>query len=162
MPLVISVVAVCILWLAYWFVVTRLMPFTDTDRTSTWAARGQFGDMFGAFTALITSFGFAGLLYTIHLERKDLQRQHAVLKRQELYAAISAQLATLVQIHGMPDARRDSVWRAIASAPGGPGADFPIETAIAIQIEYLDRLATDADLKHIPTYGRPSRTNRNG
>lgn len=43
------------------------------------AAAGQFGDMFGGITALFGSLTFAGVLYTIILQRKEL-----VLTRKEL------------------------------------------------------------------------------
>tara|TARA_R110001606_G_scaffold399188_1_gene581422 strand:+ start:2239 stop:2976 length:738 start_codon:yes stop_codon:yes gene_type:complete len=37
--------------------------------------RGTFGDMFGASNALFSGLAFAGIVYTIHLQRKELSRQ---------------------------------------------------------------------------------------
>ena len=37
--------------------------------------RGQFGDKFGSVNALFSGLAFAGLIYTIILQRKDLQLQ---------------------------------------------------------------------------------------
>jgi hypothetical protein len=38
-------------------------------------ARGQFGDMFGVVNTLFTGLAFAGLIYTILLQRKDFEMQ---------------------------------------------------------------------------------------
>lgn len=49
-------------------------------------SRGTFGDQFGAVNALFSGLAFAGLIYTIMLQRKDLklQRQDLKLQRKEL------------------------------------------------------------------------------
>ncbi len=49
-------------------------------------ARGTFGDQFGAINALYSGLAFAGLIYTIILQRNDLklQRQDLKLQRKEL------------------------------------------------------------------------------
>jgi hypothetical protein len=81
-------------------------------------------------------------------------RPDAIRKRAEITAsALTAQLATLVQIQAMPNDRKQSTWDAIASAPGGPGQGSSIERAIAIQIQYLDRIANGKKITNIPTYG---------
>lgn len=48
--------------------------------------RGTFGDQFGAVNALFSGLAFAGLIYTIILQRRDLalQRQDLALQRKEL------------------------------------------------------------------------------
>lgn len=48
--------------------------------------RGTFGDQFGAVNALFSGLAFAGLIYTIILQRRDLklQRQDLKLQRDEL------------------------------------------------------------------------------
>ena len=48
--------------------------------------RGTFGDQFGAVNALFSGLAFAGLIYTIILQRKDLelQRYDLKLQREEL------------------------------------------------------------------------------
>lgn len=48
--------------------------------------RGQFGDKFGSVNALFSGLAFAGLIYTIVLQRKDLQLQKKDLEltRKEL------------------------------------------------------------------------------
>lgn len=58
-----------------------LMLFVDDPNT-----RGTFGDQFGAVNALFSGLAFAGLIYTIILQRKDLglQRDDLRLQREEL------------------------------------------------------------------------------
>ena len=48
--------------------------------------RGTFGDQFGAVNALFSGLAFAGLIYTIILQRHDLklQRRDLRLQREEL------------------------------------------------------------------------------
>ena len=142
-PLLFLLALVVAVWALYWLVIV-LYPFQG----EFWDSRGKFGDMFGAFNALFTACAFAAIIFGIRLEYK-------ASLRQELHSALSAQLDTLVQLYAMPEAQRAPVWRAIISAPGGPGDDFPIERAIANQIDYMDRLMAGEDLGFVPTYGRP-------
>ncbi len=73
-PLAILLGAVAGIWvLSGWF----LYPLND---------RGTFGDMFGAVNALFSGLAFASLIYTIILQKKELQlqRQELVFTRAEL------------------------------------------------------------------------------
>jgi hypothetical protein len=58
-----------------------------------WEIRGQFGDMFGAVNALFSGLAFAGIIYTIYLQRNELQLQRAELEltRNELARSATAQ-----------------------------------------------------------------------
>ncbi len=38
----------------------------------SWSDRGQFGDLFGAVNALFSGLAFAGLFYTVYLQREEL------------------------------------------------------------------------------------------
>jgi len=51
-----------------------------------WKASGVFGDSFGALTSLVSALAFGGLIYTIILQRKDLelQRHELELTREEM------------------------------------------------------------------------------
>ena len=55
--------------------------------------RGTLGDMFGAINALFSGLAFAGVIYTILLQRKELelQREELVSTREELARSASAQ-----------------------------------------------------------------------
>lgn len=58
-----------------------------------WERRGQFGDMFGVVNALFAGLAFAGVIYTILLQRKELelQREELRLTRDELRRSAEAQ-----------------------------------------------------------------------
>ena len=43
-------------------------------------ARGQFGDLFGGVNALFTGLAFAGVIYTILLQRRELELQREELR----------------------------------------------------------------------------------
>jgi hypothetical protein len=59
-------------WTWYWvdtnIVATPNKPISDANA----AVRGQFGDKFGAVNALFSGFAFAGIIFTILLQRRDL------------------------------------------------------------------------------------------
>lgn len=58
-----------------------------------WTQRGTFGDMFGAVNALFSGLAFAGIIYTITLQRQELslQREELALTRNELARTAVAQ-----------------------------------------------------------------------
>lgn len=60
------------------------MSLILVNNDPTW--RGSFGDQFGAVNALFSGLAFAGLIYTIILQRRDLelQRNDLRLQREEL------------------------------------------------------------------------------
>lgn len=80
-------VGVLALWSAYWIWIIHHMP---GDKS---AERGQFGDMFGGITSLFSALAFAGLLYTIFLQRQELSETRAVMINQE--KQLSDQATTL-------------------------------------------------------------------
>jgi len=58
-----------------------------------WSNRGSFGDLFGAVNGLFSGLAFAGLIYTIVLQKRDLelQRTEIQMNRAELKKSSSAQ-----------------------------------------------------------------------
>ncbi|MGW8444263.1 hypothetical protein ACWGXJ_25465 [Paenibacillus sp. S33] len=50
--------------------------------TDNWADRGTFGDMFGSVNVLFSGLAFAAVVYTIQLQRQDLELQREVQKIQ--------------------------------------------------------------------------------
>lgn len=58
-----------------------------------WSHRGTFGDLFGAVNALFSGLAFAGLIFTIVLQKQDLemQRKEIALNRNELKKSARAQ-----------------------------------------------------------------------
>ena len=78
-----------VLVLAIWILSTILIIFG----LDNWSDRGTFGDLFGAVNALFSGLAFAGLIYTIVLQKKDLelQRSEIALNRAELKKTAKAQ-----------------------------------------------------------------------
>jgi len=77
--------AIIVGWGVYWALVV--------NTSDSWQVSGQFGDLFGAFTALVTGLAFAGIIIAILLQRQDLelQREELRLQRQELARSAEAQ-----------------------------------------------------------------------
>lgn len=72
-----------------WIISTILIIFG----LDNWSDRGTFGDLFGAINALFSGLAFAGLIYTIVLQKQDLelQRNEISLNREELKKTSKAQ-----------------------------------------------------------------------
>lgn len=66
------------LWLASWYYIDKHIQ-ADPVGSNIAAVRGAFGDKFGAINALFSGLAFAGIIFTILLQRRDLS-----LQRQEL------------------------------------------------------------------------------
>jgi hypothetical protein len=81
----VAIFVVLLLQGLYGFLVFRWLGEMDT--------RGQFGDIFGGVNALFTGLAFAGVIYTIFLQRKELelQREELGLTRNELHRSADAQ-----------------------------------------------------------------------
>lgn len=73
------------LWALYGIIVWALVPGMNQ--------RGLFGDMFGGINSLFAGLAFAGIIYTIFLQRDELalQRIELELTRKELRRAATAQ-----------------------------------------------------------------------
>lgn len=78
-----------ILVLIIWILSAILILYGLDD----WADRGTFGDLFGAVNALFAGLAFAGLIYTILLQKQDLtlQRKEIAQNRTELKKSANAQ-----------------------------------------------------------------------
>lgn len=108
------VAAVVVLWLATPFVTSSLYkPPTDA---------GPFGDLFGSINALFSGLAFAGLIYAILLQRRELElqrlelqatREEMKLARSEAERSASAQEATarLSAITTLVDHHRSEIDR---------------------------------------------------
>jgi hypothetical protein len=69
-------VGVLVVWLGFWWFVVYTID--DTSK------RGQFGDMFGAVNALFSGLAFAGIIFTILLQRDELRLQRKELRQNRL------------------------------------------------------------------------------
>jgi hypothetical protein len=87
-------VGVVLMFAAYWILLLILL--------TSWEVRSQFGEMFGALSALFSALAFSAVAYSIFLQREALalQRQELDLTRNEVAktAKLNA-LATLAQTY---------------------------------------------------------------
>lgn len=76
--LVVFSVIVILLYLGSWFLIDHFYVCPERQ--------GQFGDKFGAVNALFSGLAFAGLIFTIILQKKELalQREELTQTREEL------------------------------------------------------------------------------
>jgi len=80
-PLIVMFAIIMAAQAIYWVAVSQ--GITDAN------ARGVFGDSFGGLTSLFSGFAFAGMIYAIIMQSKELelQREELALTRQELAAS---------------------------------------------------------------------------
>lgn len=79
-PMIVFVILVLALWIGNMY--GGLYGFKTDENVGVLGDRGTFGDMFGAVNALFSGLAFAGLIFTIILQRKDLKLQFSELSRQ--------------------------------------------------------------------------------
>src|SRR5215217_8311120 len=61
------------------------------------ATRGQFGDLFGAVNAFFTGLAFAGVIFTIFLQRRELEMTTKLSVIATLVDAYTSQIDTMEQ-----------------------------------------------------------------
>ena len=78
-----NAIIICIVIISIMFLSNMFFPYILWDKNDD---RGTFGDQFGAVNALFSGIAFAGLIYTIVLQRSDLrnQRKELFLQRKEM------------------------------------------------------------------------------
>jgi hypothetical protein len=64
--------AIIVVWVASYILIKANLPE---------AKRGPFGDTFGAVNSLFSGLAFSGLIYTIHLQRRELSLQRRELRQ---------------------------------------------------------------------------------
>lgn len=74
--------AVIGVWYYAWcWIDTNVLSSTPVSQTDE-VARGVFGDKFGAVNALFSGLAFAGIIFTIYLQRRELALQRADIQEQ--------------------------------------------------------------------------------
>lgn len=73
--LILVVCSIIALWGASWIFIPILYNKEELEA-------GTFGDMFGAVNALFSGLAFAGLIYTIAVQRQELQSQNKSIEMQ--------------------------------------------------------------------------------
>lgn len=74
--------AVLLIWCLFWYLIDRNITSTSTPVQTNEAARGLFGDKFGAVNALFSGLAFAGIIFTIFLQRRELALQRSEIEEQ--------------------------------------------------------------------------------
>lgn len=84
-PLSLLIVSVILINIGFGFAVHYFIP--------VWNESGVFGDTFGAINSLFSGLAFAGLLYTILLQSRELklQREELALTREQLTSSAASQ-----------------------------------------------------------------------
>ena len=59
-----------------------------------WTERGQIGDMFGVVNTLFSGLAFAGVIYTLLLQRHELELQRTMQARSYLHISLSVSRST--------------------------------------------------------------------
>lgn len=79
---------VVLVWGLSWYLIDRYVVSSKIDQPIE-VARGVFGDKFGAVNALFSGLAFAGIIFTIllqrrelSLQRKDIEEQNETLRQQ--------------------------------------------------------------------------------
>lgn len=77
-------------WVLFWIALAvvalwmgaGIVLYDANAGTPIWGERGTFGDMFGSVNALFSGLAFAGIIFTVLLQRQELQLQRHELKQQ--------------------------------------------------------------------------------
>ncbi|HWY09838.1 MAG TPA: hypothetical protein VN026_00865, partial [Bacteroidia bacterium] len=72
---IIFVIFIIVVWTISWFYIDKNIISSNSSIQTNEAARGVFGDKFGAVNALFSGLAFAGIIFTILLQRKELELQ---------------------------------------------------------------------------------------
>lgn len=76
-------------------VVTQVIAFALVVHfIGDWQSRGQFGDLFGVTNSLFSGLAFAGLVYTINLQERQLRLQSAEHRRSDASAQETLRLTS--------------------------------------------------------------------
>ena len=87
--------------------IQSLLGFAIYYNLPSWSDRGTFGDMFGGINTLFSGLAFAGIIFTIFQQHKELklqskelqlQRKELELTRNELRDAANAQAEQVKQM----------------------------------------------------------------
>jgi hypothetical protein len=89
-------------WYASWqWIDSRIANPTTADATTA-AMRGQFGDQFGAVNSLFSGLAFAGIIFTLLLQKRDLRETREAMSHERFdntfFQLLSVQIAITEKI----------------------------------------------------------------
>lgn len=104
-PIYFGAIGVAAVLLLVWLGLTFFLYPKGDAPSDAIAARGQFGDMFGLANALFSGLAFTALIFSLHLQRRDLKRQQEEMKLALCEAtkqaqALAEQASTMAQQAG--------------------------------------------------------------
>jgi hypothetical protein len=84
---VVALIVVTGLWYgSYLFMINKVV--SEEKNVSDWTVRGQFGDMFGLINSLFSGLAFAGIIYTIYQQLKEVKKQDMAIESQSNSTAL--------------------------------------------------------------------------
>jgi hypothetical protein len=127
-----------LLWAGWWYLNAYWYDASDMG------TRGQFGDLFGGVNALFTGLAFAALIYTLILQRKELDMQREELRRS-VEAQQGSQEALTKQVEQLERSSGLSAMSTLVAAYGRElnvieERDRPIQKELAAHREKLKYL----------------------
>jgi hypothetical protein len=122
---IIAVIGIIAIWILSWVLIDTFIVAQET--TSVLETRGTFGDKFGAVNSLFSGLAFAGIIFTILLQRKELQlqrdelsstravfeKQNEMLSQQKFESTYFQMLNLFHSIVNSIDIRRNNAERTI-------------------------------------------------
>ena len=72
-----------------------LAAYLEIVMFDNWEDRSRFGEMFGSVNTLFSGLAFAGVIYTILLQRKELESQRESQEKSEQLMVLTARLSAL-------------------------------------------------------------------
>lgn len=95
--------AVCLVWAGGWYLMALLVKPTEGVTESVAQLRGLFGDQFGAVNALFSGLAFAGIIFSIVLQNRELKQTKSSLREQTKATnrqRFDSTFFKLLQLHG--------------------------------------------------------------
>lgn len=103
---VMGIVFAWVLFLLFFF----LVPFFGIDKPTKFA---ELGDAFGVFNALFSALAFAGVIYTILLQRDELELQRKELELQRKQMQRSNEIQQTMFMHERTSTLTESLNQAL-------------------------------------------------
>jgi hypothetical protein len=159
------IIGVILFWIA-WIII---IPARFIGTTTRFDNAGQFGDMFGALNTLFTGFAFAGLVYTIILQREEIRRSREeaidtkMLTERQLFEGTFFQLTKLLNdtIAMIEHRSKGMLWRHFKDPQPEPlpkqGREALNELSDILLNHYIsEAIKNNNDLRHaiIEGYGK--------
>lgn len=126
--------AVVSVWSLSWFLIDKFVLSSNLTLATNEAARGVFGDKFGAVNALFSGLAFTGLIWTLILQRQDLALQRQEIEAQNITLNRQRFETTMFQLLGLHSSIVEKL--VVKSYTGREAFAFFIESMKSSVIEF--------------------------